>query len=100
MVSRQEVEQIVLRAIDGLNRARPSSQQLELSPTAPIFGRGSPLDSLGLVALLIDVEDLLRDIDVEVTLSDERALSQSRSPFRSVPALVEYITSVAAPVEE
>jgi len=31
----------------------------------------------------------------EVVLSDERAMSQKRSPFRSVPALVAYITSVA-----
>jgi acyl carrier protein len=74
-----------------MNASRDPGEQLPVSPTATIFGPDSPLDSLGLVALLIDVEDGLRDAGVEVALSDERAMSQKRSPFRSVPRLVEYI---------
>jgi acyl carrier protein len=77
------------------NLARDTNAQLEVSAEAPIFGPDSALDSLGLVALLLDIEDGLRAIGCEVLLSDERAMSQKRSPFRSVPALVAYITGVA-----
>ncbi|HMF97862.1 MAG TPA: hypothetical protein VKE96_26360 [Vicinamibacterales bacterium] len=89
------VRDVVLQAMRLANLAREDSAQLDVSPEAPIFGPDSALDSLGLVALLLDIEDGLRGIGCEVVLSDERAMSQQRSPFRSVPALVAYITSVA-----
>ena len=86
-----DIEETVLRAMRNLNLARKSDAQLEVGPEAPIFGAGSALDSLGLVSLLIDIEEALLDRGVTLTLSDARAMSQSRSPFRSVPALVSYI---------
>jgi acyl carrier protein len=85
------VEQVVLDALRNANLARDPSVQLVVAPGAPIFGPDSPLDSLGLVALLLDVEDALRDRGCPVVLSDERAVSQKRSPFRSVRTLVDYI---------
>lgn len=90
-ITREAIENAVLTALTTANEMRAADQQLEVSPAAPIYGSKSPLDSLGLVSLLIDVEDLLRDLGVDVTLSDERAMSQARSPFRSVKALVDYI---------
>jgi acyl carrier protein len=87
----QAILDIVLRALDSANASREVGQQLEVSPTAPIFGSASPLDSLGLVALLIDIEEAFADHGHSVVLSDERALSQKRSPFRDVPSLVTYI---------
>jgi hypothetical protein len=88
------LQAIVLDALRAANRARDPGEQLEVSPTARIFGRGSPLDSLGLVALLIDIEDALAAEGIEVTLTDDRAMSQTRSPFRSVPALVGYLMTL------
>jgi acyl carrier protein len=88
------IEAIILEGLRNANLARDPSAQLAVSPDAPIFGPGSPLDSLGLVALLLDIEDALRERGYPVVLSDERAVSQRRSPFRSVPALVAYIASV------
>jgi acyl carrier protein len=85
------IEAIVLDGLRAANLARDASAQLTVTPDAPIFGPGSPLDSLGLVALLLDLEDALRDRGYSVVLSDERAVSQRRSPFRSVATLVEYI---------
>ena len=86
-----EVQGLVLTAIGNLNQGRTPELQLQTTADAPLFGAGSPLDSLGLVSLLIDVEEALLDRGCEVSLSDERAMSQSRSPFRSVAALVAYI---------
>ncbi|HEY3383787.1 MAG TPA: acyl carrier protein [Vicinamibacterales bacterium] len=88
---RSDIEAIVLETIRTTNLARDPGQQLEVSPAARIFGRGSALDSMGLVTLLLDVEEALGTAGQDITLTDDRAMSQSRSPFRSVPALVEYI---------
>jgi hypothetical protein len=90
-VTRQDIERLVLQALTNTNMARGPENQLVVAPDAPVFARGSNLDSLGLVALLVDIEDALRDEGVEVELSNARAMSQKSSPFRSVPALVEYI---------
>jgi|SRR5579862_8387562 acyl carrier protein len=90
------IEAIVLDALRAANKGRSPEEQLAVSPDAPLFGPGSRLDSMGLVVLLIDIEESLHGEGLDVTLSDEKALSRTRSPFRSVPAIVAYIASLAA----
>ncbi|HEV8315921.1 MAG TPA: hypothetical protein VGQ10_00835 [Vicinamibacterales bacterium] len=91
-----ELQAVVLESIAQLNRSRTPGEQLEVSPTAPIFGNASPLDSLGLVALLIEIEERLADRGMTITLANERAMSRARSPFRDVPTLLTYLEEVVA----
>jgi len=91
-----EIQGIVLQAMGNINSTRRPKERLDMSATAPIFGPGSRLDSLGLVALLIEIEEALQDAGHDVTLSDARAMSQSQSPFRDVPSLVTFIASLMA----
>ncbi|MDH4065127.1 MAG: hypothetical protein OEW19_12060 [Acidobacteriota bacterium] len=93
-MDRAEVLEIVLGALRACNLGRAEDSQLEVSETARLFGGGSPLDSLGLVALLIDIEDAFDQRGLSLVLSDERALAQSRSPFRDVTALADYIVGL------
>jgi acyl carrier protein len=93
-LARADIENVVLEAIRVTNLSRESKHQLEATIDSVLYGPGSPLDSLGLVSLLIEVEEGLRDLGVEVTLSDERAMSQRHSPFRSVTSLVDYIVQL------
>ena len=63
----------------------------ELGSETPLFGREGVLDSLGLVALVVAVEQAIEDeYGVSVSLADERALSEGKSPFRTVGALADY----------
>ena len=89
------IREVVLNAMRSANEARDAGSQLVVSPEAPIFGPDSTLDSLGLVGLLLDIEEGLQEIGCEVVLSDERAVSQKRSPFRSVQSLVSYVGTLA-----
>jgi len=82
---------IVLNALENANAGRDEQSRLTVSPDAPLFGSESTLDSLGLVALLIDIEDAFAAEGRTITLSDERALSQRRSPFRTVASLTYYL---------
>ena len=95
-MTRDDIQQVVLAAMAGVNASRDVDVQLQLTADALVFGPGSPLDSLGLVGLLVDIEDALRDQGHDISLSDSRAMSQSRSPFRSVPTLVAYIDELLA----
>ena len=85
------IQAVVLQAVRSANLARDPSSQLDVSPTAPLFGAASPLDSIGLVALLLDIEEAFETLGRPIVHSDDRAVSQKRSPFRSVDSLVEYI---------
>jgi len=89
------IQQVVLQALAAVNLGRDEASQLAVSPDAPVFGPDSLLDSLGLVGLLLDIEEGLQAIGCNVVLSDERAVSQKRSPFRSVQTLVAYISAAA-----
>jgi acyl carrier protein len=94
-ISDAQVQAVVLQAMRATNQARDAASQLAVSADAPIFGPDSSLDSLGLVGLLLDIEEGLQAIGCDVVLSDERAVSQKRSPFRSVQSLVAYVSTFA-----
>ena len=94
MVAVGELQDIVLGAMHTANLTRADDAQMTVAADAPIFGPGSPLDSLGLVSLLMDIEDGLAQIGIQLTLSDARAMSRKRSPFRDVPELVAFITEL------
>jgi acyl carrier protein len=91
-----EIEQIVLDAIRNANKARSPERQLAVDRDAPLFGSGSPLDSLGLVALVIDIEEAFADRGIALSLTDERAMSQHRNPFRTVSVLTAHISTLLA----
>lgn len=91
-MSREQIESTVLAAVDEVNLTLPENMKLEPTPDAVVFGRGGKLDSLGLVNFILAVEErLYADLAMEVSLADERAMSQTRSPFRSISSLVDYI---------
>ncbi|EAK0439971.1 hypothetical protein L8X98_00505 [Campylobacter lari] len=55
-------------------------------------GFGGCLDSLALVSLVADLEELLsKEFNKEVTLADEKMMSARNSPFKDVESLTDYI---------
>jgi acyl carrier protein len=56
-----------------------------------LFGSHGVFDSMGLVTLIVAVEESISEkFGVEVTLADERAMSQKRSPFLTISSLSAY----------
>lgn len=91
----EEAQKLVLEAVEELNLQLDEGQQLEISPDTQLFGRGSKLDSLGLVNLIVLVEEKVADeFGTAVTIADERAMSQKSSPFRTVHSLAEYLSTL------
>ena len=89
---KEKVSQSIFKAIDELNEQLPPEQNLEKSIETRIIGKGGKLDSVGLVNLIVAVEQMIEDeFEVPMTLADERAMSQNQSPFRTVRTLAEYI---------
>ncbi len=100
MVDKARVTQVVFSAIDDLNEQLPGGAVLAKSAESSLFGRGSPLDSLGLVNLIVGVEQAVADeLGAEVSLADEKAMSRKSSPFRTVGSLVEYVAQCVEAAE-
>ncbi|MGS2721746.1 hypothetical protein [Paraglaciecola aestuariivivens] len=87
-------KQIVILALELSNQSRSDDSQIPISDNTILFGQNGHLDSMALVALLMDIEDALQDQGIEVSLSDEKAMSLSRSPFKDIPSITQYIQTV------
>jgi acyl carrier protein len=78
--------QAVMEA-DGVKPARAV-----IDANTRLIGKGSPLDSLALVNVLLDLEQEVHGrVGVGVTLTSEQAFSRSQSPYRNVQTLADYL---------
>lgn len=92
----QEILESIYEAIRTVNPLLSARSKLECDPGTCLFGPSSALDSMQLVNLLIEAETAVSErLGQTITLTDERALSQNRSPFESVRSLQQYILSTA-----
>ena len=66
-----------------------------VSSEMPLFGEGAVIDSLTLVNVIVDIEDvLLSKFNKSVCLTDDEAVFREPSPFTSVKTLVDYIVEL------
>ena len=84
----------VYAAIDELNLQLSPERRLARSPEEVLFGEGGALDSLGLVNLIAEVEERVEGaFGQAVNLADEELMASAGDPFRTVAALVEYVSA-------
>jgi acyl carrier protein len=92
MAKQDEVATIVIETLIE-NNSEIKSPLLE-SPSfdTVLFWKDGNLDSLELVKLISDLEErVYLKFGKQITLADEKAMSQRISPFRTVKTLVDYI---------
>lgn len=64
-------------------------------PELRLFGRDGVLDSLGLVSLVVAVEQQVEEVfRKHVVLVSDRAMSRSESPFRTLGSLADYVVEI------
>jgi acyl carrier protein len=89
---KNDILDAVYAGIDQVNRQNPGSKQIKKAPDTPLYGSASDLDSLGLISLVVAVEQTVEQkLNTPITLVDDKALSQEVSPFSTVQTLVDYI---------
>ncbi|HAJ36040.1 MAG TPA: hypothetical protein DCL15_10130 [Chloroflexi bacterium] len=95
-LDRQAVVELILAALQDV-LAGVEGEAMAPDENTRLIGRASVLDSMGLVTLIVEVEQRLEaDHDLVVVLADDRAMSQTRSPFLSVGTLADYVMQLAA----
>ena len=91
--TREEVSALVREAVVEIYTSiRDEATAPALAEETRLIGREALFDSMGLVTLVVEVEQLLESrYDIVLMLADERAMSMTRSPFASVGSLTEYV---------
>jgi len=86
----QEIKDLIIETAKDIGGEELSLSE-ELTEDSRLFGEQGVLDSMGLVTLIVAVEQAIEDrFDQSVALADEKALSQARSPYRTVASLAGY----------
>lgn len=86
------IEKLIFNSIDEFNNQQGKGDSLEKSKDTSLFGNTGQLDSLGLVSLIIIIEQNIEDeFDINITIADEKAMSQNNSPFRTIGTLVDFL---------
>jgi hypothetical protein len=90
-ISREELLQLIMETAGEFNAESDGKIDVLARGEAILFGRGATIDSLGLVRFILATEQAISArYGVEVTISSEQALSQHRSPFRTLGSLADY----------
>lgn len=77
--------------ITEIARDLAKSDDAKIEESTPLLGEEGVLDSVQLVTLVVEVEQAIDDqMEVSVSLADEKAMSQRNSPFRTVASLAAY----------
>ena len=89
---RGKIFKIVFATIEEFNVIYEQKIPLQLGEDTPLYGKEGMLDSLGLVSLIVMIEQAIEnELEVSLILADEKAMSQETSPFLKVSLLVDYI---------
>jgi len=95
MAMEKQVEDLLFSAIDEINEQLPDGHKVQKTMDTPLFGENSVLDSLGLVNLIVNVEQKVQTgLNLVITIADEKAMSQRNSPFRTIGSLAQYIVTL------
>jgi len=92
-----QIDEIVSRCMRDMAERYALNLNGGLSRETLLFGESGLLDSVGLVSLIVAIEqEIENDLGVSIVLADERAMSQKHSPFRSIGALADYAATLVA----
>lgn len=90
-MSPEAVLDLVLETVRSYRLAMSSADDTAIEPETSLFGPGGTLDSIGLVSVVIELEQKLSDLSGrDVSLMNDRAMSRSHNPFRTPRVLAEY----------
>ena len=95
MTDDQRITHAIFRAVDAVNRGRTQSLRVEKSLKTPLMGPGAVLDSLGMINLIVAIEEEVEDaFGVAINIADAEARAQTNGPFATVGSLTAYIATL------
>jgi hypothetical protein len=92
---RQKIEQVVYAAIDDLNEQFANEQKLAKALDTVLLGKGSRLDSVGFINLLVLLEEKCQEqCQINISLTDGFEMAGDANPFRTVESLIVFVGEI------
>ena len=91
MSSKEKIIDIIYKCARELNRQLPEEGKLPLKECTAILGENSPLDSLGLVMLLVSIEEQITRLGIVCNILDVTTESD-QPPFETIGDMVIWLT--------
>src|SRR5262245_3896966 len=86
---KEELTELILRT------AKEENLEAVQKADSILYGPGAVLDSFGLVRFIVALEAAIEEkLGIGVVLANQQAMSQKRSPFRTVESLASYIDQI------
>jgi hypothetical protein len=101
-ITKEDVYEIVYAAIDEFNEMQEEDEQLEKKPTTFLFSRPGytgtgVLDSMGIVNLLISIDEAMdnNEKSVDISFDVNYILENKESILNNIDSLVNHIYSLS-----
>ena len=95
MIARNNAYEIVLASLQEVFAQSGTEPPATVNDDTVLVGNEAVLDSLGVVSLIVEVEQRLEAAHgVSVTLANDKAMSQKNSPFRTVGVLTDHVVAM------
>ncbi len=96
-INREKISELVFNCIKNFQEEYEQVIDFSEGEQTRLFGGNGQLDSLGLVSLVVNIEeDIESDLGISVILADERAMSRRSSPFSRIGNLIDYIEELVS----
>jgi acyl carrier protein len=90
-----QIVRLIVEQVADLSQQPAASTGRELNDQTPLYGKNGILDSVGLVSLVVGVEQAVEDrFGKTINLADDRAMSRASSPFKTIGSLAEYVNEL------
>jgi len=88
----ERIESVIINTLEEIKDIFDDQNLHVIDSDIKLFGQEGVLDSMGLVSLITELEEKIEnEFGISLTLADERAMSQKKSPFLTITSLAKYI---------
>lgn len=99
MIERSAALKIVIASIQEVFAQTGMPAASALTEDTVLVGKDAVLDSLGVVSLIVEVEQRVEsEHNASVTLANDKAMSARNSPFRTVGVLTDHVVAMVLEV--
>ncbi len=86
------LESIIYPVVEEVKAGLTNPEKFKAIPETKLIGDGAVIDSLGLVSLLVAVEEKAEKVTGKsIRLLSERAMSRKNSPFLTLSSLAAWV---------
>jgi acyl carrier protein len=96
-INREKISELVFNCIKKYQEEYEQIIDIAEGEQTRLFGGNGQLDSLGLVSLVVSIEEEIEtELGVAIVLADEKAMSRRTSPFSRIGNLIDYIDELVS----